>query len=365
MTSTYIISTISGGHFVSQTAILATILPAINNQVDAYFGNSGGAIANLIALKFSGTSESIERVVYSIDKDIFVKPWVSDNMPLSKVLSPFISLFTNSFYKDSKGPKELMNVFYTKEELKKAEMWIGKFDINANFNHLLCSKQEGQSIFNQEISDTYNITYLQDMTGSYNIEYANGDIDTISNTLNATSAIPGYKPPIEINGTLFVDGGVSSPSPGSAFTNIFLQNAATKISGDANHKFRMFYNIGVKSIDTDIEYVKPTSHWSSQIFRTLKSLLNFSINKERQLIFDTWLQMCGQNFYNSSNVTFVKVTGKDALKTQLDTISDKHYFVTCYSVDDSVNVLNFDKNDLKRVYKNCYDNVFFEIYYIP
>ena len=136
MSSTFVFSTISGGYFVSQTAILASILPAID-KVDAYFGNSGGAIANLIALKYSGTSESLERVLYAIDKDIFVKPWVSDNIPLSKILSPFFSMFTNSFYKDSKGPKELMEVFYTREELRKSEMWIGKFDITSNFNNLL------------------------------------------------------------------------------------------------------------------------------------------------------------------------------------------------------------------------------------
>ena len=362
MTSTFIFSTISGGYFVSQTAILATILPNIT-KVDAYFGNSGGAVANLIALKYSGTSESMERVLYSIDKDIFVKPWVSDNMPLSKVLSPFISLFTSSFYKDSKGPKELMEIFYTKEELRKAEMWIGKFDINANFNHLLCSKKSGQSIFNTELSKAYNTKYLEDMTGSFNVEYADGDIDVISDTLNATSSIPGYKPPVTIKETLYVDGGVSSPSPGSAFTNILLDYRADNPA----HNIRFFYNIGPKFIDSDIEYVKPSSHWSSQIFRTLKSLLNFSISRERQMMFNTWIQMCKRADddarYTAAGVTFKKVTGKDALKTYLDTLTG-HYFVTCYSIDESINVLNFNKDDLKRVYKKCYDNVFFEIYSI-
>ena len=360
MSSTFIFSTISGGYFVSQTAILATILPNIA-KVDAYFGNSGGAIANLISLKYSGTSESMERVLYAIDKDIFVKPWVSDNMPLSKILSPFISLFTSSFYKESKGPKELMEVFYTKEELRKAEMWIGKFDINANFNHLLCSKKSGQSIFNTELSQTYNTKYLEDMTGSFNVEYADGDIDVISNTLNATSSIPGYKPPVDIDGTPFVDGGVSSPSPGSAFTNVLLE-----YSKAAAHKFRVFYNIGPKFVDSDIEYVKPSSHWSSQIFRTLKSLLNFSISRERQMLFNTWLKMCDKTHYNTADVAFKKVTGKEALKTYLDTLknNNNHYFVTCYSIDESINVLNFNKDDLKRVYKKCYDNVFFEIYSI-
>jgi len=360
MSSTFVFSTISGGYFVSQCAIMASILPTIT-KVDAYFGNSGGAIANLISLKWSGTSESIERVVYSIDKDMFVKPWVSDNMPLSKVLSPFISLFSNSFYKDSKGPQELMEIFYSKEELKKSEMWIGKFDINANFNHLLCSKASGSSIFNTELIKSYNIEYLEDMTGSFNVEYANGDIKTLADTLNATSAIPGYKPPIDIKGTLFVDGGVSSPTPGSAFTNVLLEFSDAKILADANHKFRIFYNIGPKFIDSDIEYVKPTTHWATQMFRTLKSLLNFSISRERQLLFDTWLRMCNKTVYDNT-ITFKKVTGQKELKDYLVTLNQQNYFVTCYSSGESLNILNFDKEDLKRVYKDCYDNVFFEIY---
>ena len=363
-THTFVFSTISGGYFVSQTAILATILPAIDNKVDAFFGNSGGAIANLIALKYSGTSESMEKVLYSIDKDILVKPWVSDNMPLSKVLSPFVSLFTNSFYKDSKGPEELMKIFFTKEELKKSEMWIGKFDISANFNTLLCSKKKGGSIFNTQLDQAFQTTYFEDMTGTFNIEYANGDIKTLADTLNATSSIPGYKPPIDINGTLFVDGGVSSPSPGSAFANILLEYGKTKIDASATDKFHIFYVIGTKFVDTDIEYVKPSSHWSSQIFRTLKSLLNFSISRERQMLFDSWIQMAQKTHYNTTDVSYEKVTGKDNLNTRLAALDSKHYFVTCYSSDDTINILNFTKEDLKSTYKKCYDNVFFEIYSI-
>jgi len=362
-THRFVFSTISGGYFVSQTAILATILEALpDSKITGYFGNSGGAVANLIALKFSGTSESMERVLYAIDKDIFVKPWVSDSVPLSKILSPFISLFTNSFYKDSKGPQELMEVFFTKEELRKAEMWIGKFDINANFNHILCSKEKGNSIFDTQINKIYQTTYFEDITGTFNVKYANGDIKTISQTLNATSSIPGYKPPIEIDGTLFVDGGVSSPTPGSSFTNILLEYGINQVGVN---KYQFFYVIGPKFVDTDVEYVKPSSHWSSQIFRTLKSLMNFSISRERQLIFDTWLKMCGKTHYSTDiGVNFEKVKGKANLKTRLTALNSNHYFVTCYSSDDKVNILNFNKEDLKTIYKKCYDNVFFEIYYI-
>ena len=63
MSSIFIVSPISGGTFVSQTAILTHIRRVVP-KVDAYFGNSGGAIANLIAMKYNGNRKSIEKVLY-------------------------------------------------------------------------------------------------------------------------------------------------------------------------------------------------------------------------------------------------------------------------------------------------------------
>lgn len=358
MTSTFVFSTISGGYFVSQTAILTAVLQSVD-KVDAFFGNSGGAIANILSLKYSGTKESIERVLYSIDKDLFVRPWVSDNVPFYKVISPFISLFSKSFYKESKGPKEVLEVFYTKEELRKAEVWIGKYNISANFNNIMCTKKEGESIFNTELQNTSQVKYLEDITGTFTVEYADGDITKISDTLRATSAIPTYKPPVTINGIDYVDGGVASPTPGSSFTNILSSYADRQTSG---HLFRMFYVIGPKYIDVDVENLKQEGHWSRQVFRTLKSLLNFSIYKERQVLFDTWLGMTGKSKYDST-ISHKKVNGKNELNTFLNSISSNHYFVTCYTKETKVNVTNFDKEELKKVYKESYDNVFFEIFY--
>lgn len=358
MSSNFIFSTISGGYFVSQIAILGNVLNAVDN-IDAYFGNSGGAIANLVSLKYSGTSKSIEKVLYTIEKDIFVKPWVSNNHPLSGIISPFISLFKSSFYKESKGSKELIEIFYTENEFRNTEFWIGKFNIAANFNELVCTKEKGKSIFNSQLTNTEENKYMEDIAGNYNIQYANGKIDVISETLDSSASIPGYKPPVQdSNGNYYADGGISSASPGSYFSNIFLNYSKTKTDN-----YHFFYIIGSKYVDRNVDNLNPTNHWTIQIIDSMKSLLNFSKYKDRQILFDTWVKMSGQTSFNNAFSFSIK-KGKDELKTFLDSIKDKHYFVTCYTKSEPVNILNFNKEDLKRIYKDAYDNTFFEIFYI-
>ena len=63
----FVFSCLSGGYFVTQTAILTVLLESLeksnktNKKIDFYFGNSGGAISNLISLQYSKEKESIER----------------------------------------------------------------------------------------------------------------------------------------------------------------------------------------------------------------------------------------------------------------------------------------------------------------
>lgn len=360
MSKTFVFSTISGGYFVSQTAILNIVMSSINN-VDAYFGNSGGAIANLISLKYSGSSKSMEKVLYSIDKEIFIKKWVTDNHPLSSIISPVISLVKNSFYRESSGSRELIDAFFTPSELKDTEFWIGKYNITSNFNHILTTRGPGQSIFNTQLSSASQNTYLEDMTGTFTVEYADGDIGKISKTLDATSAIPGYKPPVtDDNGNHYVDGGVGAPTPGTSMNNIIVDYALN--SAPVGDKFHIFYVIGPKYIDEGIEDIKPTYHWIKQIMKTTKAMLNFSIYRERQLIFDSWIRMTGNTIYTDA-FSYRRVSGSD-LKSFLDSINNKHYFVTCYSDSDSIDIVSFVRTDLEKEYKKSFDKAFFEIFYI-
>lgn len=359
MVKTFVFSTISGGYFVSQTAIL-TIVKQVTEPdgIDAMFGNSGGAISNILSLKYSGTTESIERVLYSIDRNMFIKPWVSENNPIYKILSPIVSLLKESFYKASDTQEDMISTFFTKSELKNAEVWIGKYDISSNFTSLLCTKTETESIFSNIINLPEQVKFLEEMGTTYRISYAGGDIRRISDTLNATSAIPGYKPAIMIEDTYYVDGGVSSPTPGSSFVNILTKYAEINNA----EKYRFFYVIGGKYIDEDIEMLKYGGHWTKQISRTLKSVINSNIYKERLLMFQTWLNMIGKTTYKADEIPCIIKKGKNELEEFYINNPGRHMFITCYSTGPPINFTNFSKQDLKDTYKKCYDNAFFEIF---
>lgn len=361
MVKTFVFSTISGGYFVSQTALVTIVrqVTESNGGIDALFGNSGGAICNLLSLKYSGTTESIERVLYSIERNMFIKPWVSENHPFYKVISPFTSLFKESFYKASDDQEELVSSFFTKDELRSSELWIGKYDITSNFTSLLCSRSQSDTIFANSINTTEQVKYMEDLSSTYRIEYADGNIKKISDTLSATSAIPGYKPAIEIDGVYYVDGGVSSPSPGSSFVNILTKYA----EDNPGENFRFFYVIGEKYIDRDIEMLKYGGHWSKQISRTLKSVINSSIYRERQLMFQTWLNMLDKKTFKNTEISSVTKKGKEELQEFFTENPHTHMFITCYSTGPSINIINFDKKDLKDTFKKCYDQSFFEIFY--
>ena len=257
---------------------------------------------------------------------------------------------------------EFIKVFYTENELKQTEFWIGKYNLNSNFTTLLCSKNKGESIFNNYITSSSDLRYIENITGTFEIDYADGNLEKIADTLNATSSIPGFKPPIKINDTFYVDGGVSSPSPGSTFTNVLLKYGAAQLAADNTEKFHFIYTIGEKYIDKDIERIKPLSHWSMQMYMTLKSLLNCSKIRERQLMLNTWAHIIGETSFD--NIQFTTIKGKKDLKTFLTANNNKHIFITCYSKGDSCDILNFTKEDLKRLYKDCYDKSFFEIFYV-
>ena len=360
MTKIFVFSTISGGYFVSQTALVTIIREVIPKKPTAMFGNSGGGIANLLSMKYSGTKESIERVLYSIDRTMFIKPWVSETHPFYKVLSPLASLFQESFYKSSDNQEELFNTYFTESELKDSELWVGTYDITSNFTSLLCTGSKSNSIFENTIDTPPEVDYLEKVAGVYKVEFANGDIGKISKTLAASSSIPGYKPPVEIDNSFYVDGGVSSPSPGSSFVNLL----TTLVTGGEPIIF--FYVIGDKYIDKDIEMLGKGGHWGTQISRSLKSVLNSSIYRERQLMLQTWVSMIPAVLAidNLSDTNYVSKKGKDELKAFYDGHPDKHMFITCYSKGPTVDIINFTKEDLRSTFHECYDKAFFEIYYL-
>ena len=358
--STLVFTPISGGYFVSQTAILAVIMNAINTKglakPDAYFGCSGGVIANIIAMKYTNSKETMEKILYAIERDMFLRPWVNLNIVAEKLFS----FFKSSLYKKGIGNKAFLENLYTSREFKDTESWILKYDMTANYSTLVCSKGDGTSVFNTQLKSSTQIEYREEIAGCYEIIYADGNLSLLADCINASMSIPGYKPPVEVLGDYYLDGGIAAASPGSLFTNIFLEYANT-----APHDTEFahyFYVIGPQYVDKDIEKDGHKKHWLSQTFKSIGSLLQFSIYRERQNLLNTWVQICGPKHFDNS-FTRETLKGETELANFLALRNDKHYFVTCYTADEKVNIVNFGKKDLKRVFDTCFSNTHFDIFW--
>ena len=348
MSLTLIVSPISGGLFVSQIATITAILET-GVKVDAYFGNSGGAITNLLALKFnmSNPKNSMLRSLLRINKSMFTKPLVSTTNPLSPILSPLISLFSSHLNKNGSGVLTLISELFTESELKSTEFWIGRYNIKGNYNELVCSKSQ---------SDFFelDINYLRNINGTYNISYIDGEIEQIANAIGASISIPSLIPPSQDNNNLYWDGGIAMASPFTAFvTSWYKKLVAT------NEKAQIWYNMGSNYIDSDIEYFNESAHWSKHLLTTIKWMINFTIQRERQVVYDMWSVIVDNN---NKKITTVKKTGKE-LKTFYPTIQDKYYFITCYSSVTGINLTTFTQETLKKEYNEAYDSTTFEISY--
>lgn len=348
MSLTLIVSPISGGLFVSQIATMTAILET-GVTVDAYFGNSGGAIANLIALKFNKTNHrrSMLRTLLRINKTMFTKPLVSTNNPLSSVLSAALSLLSSHLNKNGDGAITLIDDLFTESELRSTEFWIGRYNIKGNYNELVCSKS-------RSVLFELDTTYLRNINGTYNISYTDGNKDQIANAISASASIPGVKPWVidDINNNLYWDGGIAMASPFTAFITSWYKRIVAK-----GEIAQIWYNMGSNYIDADIEYFNESAHWSSHLLTTIKWMINFTIQRERQVIYDMWIVIVGNR-----TVKTVKKTGKE-LKTFYPTIQNKYYFVTCYSSVTGINLTTFNRDSLEKEYNEAYESTTFEISY--
>ena len=343
---TYLISTVSGGYFIRQLAVAQHIL-SMNYTIDGYFGNSGGAIANLLSLKYNQTTQSILRVLNALRPEMFVTPWVRAKG--LQMFSPLISIFSSSLYDGSKGVTQILKMFYTAEELRGVEMWVGKYDARANLNFVMSTKARGNTTFDT-IDSASNKRYFENVTGTFNVEYANGDFEMVSKYIEATSNIPGFKPATDGK---FIDGGVGSASLGSVFINLFKE----KYEG-SNDDVVFFYNQGRQYIDDDIETMSMNRHWMIQMSKMGQWLINFRILTEKQMLLEAWLSMIGKKFDETQFQQMSEAQFRAFAR------QNKHMFVTSYTErGDKINIVNFTYSEMEKSYRAALGSTRFDVYY--
>lgn len=343
--------TISGGYFISQLSILIKLYKARskfldNHNFDVIFSASGGNIAAYLSLLFNKNETSIERKLNQINHTLFINLWSRGIIKMN-----FLNLFQNSIYREGVGLKDfLISNYENFNNSKLPEIWSLSYNNDVNCGSLFCSKSYEHSFFKKEItSDMIKM-------GIGEIKYMNSDLDLISKICIASAAIPGVVTPIEIDNSIYIDGGVLNATPGSYFSNNFNSNL-----------MHYYYIMPCNLYDINIRHhfinKKKNTHWSGIMLNSIKSLTVSQILNDRNSIFEKWKNKVNAKEVDLTNEIYYDISD-NKLENLLKELNNDHFFMVCYTDVCSVDISKFNSDDLKTKLKKGLNSLCIEVYFI-
>lgn len=344
-------SPISGGNFVSQIAILTTLLEIRNKSskiekihFDLYLGASGGSLANIITTFFEGSKESIERIVYILNSKMFVQNWWKGKF--SFIDSKLVSMFQDSMYQSGKGAVETFKSLtvddhFSKEDI--SENWFLTFNNDKNIPVIHSTTSSENSLFNKkEDFDFCEVKYLD-----YKLE-------KIIETVMASASIPGLKESVIIDNENHVDGGVANPSPYYYFSELLYLKHLNK---SIEHPYHFYY-----ILPRDLKLSKNRKNiWVTDVLDGIQKMISFSIFKDQEFVFESWLRMISKSKRDLVKIRVEKGNKKEILKI-LEENHQYDYFITLFTDENTIDITNFEKKDLEHCFQNCYQSIFLEIF---
>lgn len=341
-------SSISGGNFISQIAVLTAILETRyrsekikNKHLDLYLGASGGSLANTIISFFDETKESVERVLYTLDSKMFVQNWWKGYGGI--VNSKLTSIFKDSIYQSGSGAienfKNLVSDFHFRDK-KIPESWFLTFNNDTN-------KPVIHSIFTEEES---KFKYFEQVETNF----LDREIEKIINTVMASASIPGLKDSVKINQENHVDGGVANPTPYSYFSELIYQKNQ---NGELKPPYHYYYLLP-HGLQLDKE---GSSIWLTDVFSGIKKMIVFNIVKDIEYCFESWLRLINKG---KKDLVFIKLENVNKIKL-LEVLEINHqydYFIKLYTDQNSIDIVNFGKKELQESFEKCYKTIFIEIF---
>jgi hypothetical protein len=354
----YFFCPISGGYFISQVAQIAMILEARKGrQPDAYFGASGGNIASMIGLAYSINKESLLKIATRVSKDFFVKDLLQGKMKIFE--NP---LFGINCYEGIKKPGSgsdefFKNILSEEKIISSPEVWTLIYNDTSSCGEITCTKIKDASIF----SNYVNPEYLEKI-GCGNVHYLDNNVDMIAKVTLASATLPGIRERIKLWENEYVDGGLCAATPGSFFCESIKEDFDLVYSRDNTSKLHYFY---FTSVDLNNECSRQTyikgkhnksgedQHWLINLKNQIKVLPLSSIFSDKRCLFENWIRTLGVKITDLEEITY-KNLDHNKLSTVMTSLDDKHYFIEVFSSEGSVNILDFNEEDLKdEFYKAC------------
>ncbi len=201
----------SGRNFLCQLVSLQHLCE-IEYEPTLILGSSGGNLAAYIASAANFKWNHIERISKLLKTSFFAKQW-HEFRPLSYL----IGFFNGTAFNHGEGLAEFLETYFTKETIKKYEIWTGTYNKDLQKFRLFCNKSKEESVIKNEELD-------YEVTQSMPFYFCDGDFQLIADAGLASASIPGLVPAKLIDGYQYSDGVTSGASPLTLMQGVILKS---------------------------------------------------------------------------------------------------------------------------------------------
>jgi len=93
----------------------------------------------------------------------------------------------------------------------------------------------------------------------------------------------------------------------------------------------------------------------------IQKMISFNILKDKEYTFLSWLRIIGKGKKDLTRISLQKVDKKDLLLL-LEDYHQHNYFISFYTNKNTIDITNFNKDDLEKSFNNCYQTIALEIF---
>jgi predicted acylesterase/phospholipase RssA len=383
------IGPVSGGGFPAQ---LQQILYVTSEKSKAFFdetenkssfyipdlcmGTSGGNISLYISISGGWTEGGIKRVIKSMSPEMFSQTWWPG--PLSIIPTWVLGIFEGAVYKPGYGAENLLKAFNNTESIQEIEMWNTAFNKDQKRTGLFCNKSSKNSFISPFTYSSFDFKTMP-------LKFFDGDISKISRSVIASASIPYLFKPVEIDNEMYIDGGVSYPSPLTPLQeeiyncvnqiteplNYAVSESAYPIPTPTPEQEQALFNKRDREIlhmtyfsPYNIDDTSNTTETTSTLGNgsVISNVTDASCVKDRYTGINLLLRLKDSN----QNVNVVDSrSGLYSLSDLFKLYNDTHYFCEIYvRTNEWIDLNNFTSQDIFNKMDEAKDNIEFLFFYV-
>jgi predicted acylesterase/phospholipase RssA len=340
---------------------------------DLCMGTSGGNVALYIAISGNFTEGGIKRVVNALSANMFSMTWFPQ--PMDFVPTWVLGVFEGAVYRPGYGAKTLLKAFNNSENIQTIEMWNSTYNKTTKKTALFCNKSDKDTFISKFTYSPFDFKTMP-------LKYLDGDIGKISETVIASASVPILFKPVNIDGDLHADGGITYPSPLSplqeeiykcikditqpspyetALSNppIPTPTPAEEASLSEKRNRNILHITYFSPYDTDGSYDDATSTLGTgSIF---SAITDASAVKDRY----TALNLLERVKNDGQNVEVITSQNNSNLSELLRTYSDTHYFCEIYVRNNNwIDLNKFTPEDILNKMNEAKSQIEFRFFYV-